>query len=875
MKKLIAVFLFCASSFIGLQGQTEYYLDFNGKIHTNVPVKYDYEVGDGYRIFFNEGKYSAKDRSGKVVVEPTADKLVFLGSGVFAKGDGYKIQFINDSYSTYDIGCIGFVNGYMIVHRMVNGYHERWAIDTTGKLTDEYYEFINNGNYLVMKRYEKGEQVCRLYDKKSGLVNELKGAYDANGISEGLIKVRTPDWKWGFADITTGKLIIPYNKKYNVVGDFFDGKAYVQTEKETFCIDKEGKKLSIPKEQCINATIYPINGINIGIKFISDKDSLLALIEPASGVSTGFVYNRYKSKEGFFLMSDDKTIDIFNYRGKKIIDNLSKEAKLQLNFGILLVNDPSASAFSVYNRDGKQLLTQSNDVKSVDLFDGYLKIVANKRLFLATKNDNVWYFDFSGKLQDTEPENTEYPLADGYRMVKQGASYGAKKADGSICIPAEHASLRYLGSNLFFVEDRFHSFGYFYKANGQKLLQEKLEIYKFYNGFANGLITLTSNYDKEFSLIDSTGNMLFSELRYSPDDYYDVIRAGSTIMYRNSYEKKTLDVDYVSYFSEGRFLVGKNDKWGIADIQGNILLQPTCNVIYPFINGVAKIVNDGNELYIDINGKPIENATPFVSHEITTFGGMTKMYTSNGSEYLLSFRNNKTKKETGFKYIIYEPEILKNEKYLNGFIFVSNKEKTGSCLINYKGEEIASNLGIHDLNYERKTAMEGSNILVRTIKKAGDTKNTYAKVFDREGRELLCVTDTFGKIELMNGFIKCFKQTEQDRIDDLKKPVVTHDDVEEGPSNNLYTVSFIMQKVSSGLGTRSVDYACIYVEVTTTKNPSDSQLISAAQSAKNSVSLNGFRDYQTIVTKGGSSKAKKIVTSKVSLSSFRVEYAEF
>ena len=103
--------------------------------------------------------------------------------------------------------------------------------------------------------------------------------------------------------------------------------------------------------------------------------------------------------------------------------------------------------------------------------------------------------------------------------------------------------------------------------------------------------------------------------------------------------------------------------------------------------------------------------------------------------------------------------------------------------------------------------------------------------------------------------------------------------VNNGLEPGTYCVAFVLEKVSSGLGSRSVDYACIYIQVQSSKKATQDELVEVARNYRISQfgnSSNGYQnEKQAFFFDKACTDCKTTVESFYQLSDFRVEYTTY
>ena len=94
--------------------------------------------------------------------------------------------------------------------------------------------------------------------------------------------------------------------------------------------------------------------------------------------------------------------------------------------------------------------------------------------------------------------------------------------------------------------------------------------------------------------------LLLARVEYTHAQDYKPKSKTQTLSWRNNF-------DEVWTFREGLAVVKKNNKWGYVDNTGTIKIPLIYNKAYGFINGVAWVVQNGKNRYINKKGTCVKN----------------------------------------------------------------------------------------------------------------------------------------------------------------------------------------------------------------------------------------------------------------------------
>lgn len=212
---------------------------------------------EGLARFKENDKYGFIDETGKIVIKPTFDSVVWFSEELARVYINNKSGFINKTgeivvQPLYD-NCRDFANGFAFVG-IENGSDELGLpaykvgfIDKTGKISIGKTENGQIGKFDDAGDFSEGLAAVKV-GEKWGFVNEndetaIRFRFKkAKSFSDGLAPVTINGRKWGFID-KTGKFVI--EPQFTDADSFSEGLAAISTNKLGFVttgfIDKSGK----------------------------------------------------------------------------------------------------------------------------------------------------------------------------------------------------------------------------------------------------------------------------------------------------------------------------------------------------------------------------------------------------------------------------------------------------------------------------------------------------------------------------------------------------------------------------------------------------------------------------------------------------------
>ena len=156
---------------------------------------------------------------------------------------------------------------------------------------------------------------------------------------------------------------------------------------------------------------------------------------------------------------------------------------------------------------------------------------------------------------------------------------------------------------------------------GNVLIEYAPTAYSYETHFVDGLARILKDFKSGF--MDKTGKIII-ETKY--DDARDFSEGLAAVQFTNSLgetkwgyvdKEGNVKIDFMfqnepTSFNSGRaFILGTNNKWGIIDNTGKVIVEPKYQQIFPYENGFATVSimdEKWQTTYeiIDVNGKPVK-----------------------------------------------------------------------------------------------------------------------------------------------------------------------------------------------------------------------------------------------------------------------------
>ena len=404
-----------------------------------------------------------------------------------------------------------------------------------------------------------------------GLIN-LDGEVVADPIYEeisslknrpGKILVKKDD-KYGVLD-SNGKVVVPVSY-YSIVGDEYyeDEKAYSNT----------GYIVSVKTNNGIMYGYYN----SIGKKVLDTKyESITRVLE-------------YEDEANYLIvMSNGKKGVLRN--GKKLIDLDYQDVIYSRLSKIFIVNKNGKYGF--FAKNGREIL--SPKYESYQIAGEYISVTEDGKNMLYDINGN--YIDQKNYSSIVEVENSSYFIA----IDGQDGTYSIISKDTNI--KNNYKNIAYLFNNLFAFTNQDGKSGIIDATKGE-IVEARYELILKVDGVnaieardTNGVATIYSSDMKEVctmsgAIVENVNKEFAVVYNQTERIYLD----------KNGNAVKNTQV----YYNLPMYSISKDGKWGFCDKTGNIIIEPTYDMVTEVDEyGFAGINKDGKWGIVDNTGKII------------------------------------------------------------------------------------------------------------------------------------------------------------------------------------------------------------------------------------------------------------------------------
>lgn len=288
----------------------------------------------------------------------------------------------------------------------------------------------------------------------------------------------------------------------------------------------------------------------------------------------GFEFN-----EGLMLVKKSGKYGIINMNGAVVVkpkyDEIysdkyyEEDTKFKKSGYIVGIKSNDGMRYGYIDSERKMLLkNEFNDIYRIEEKNDSTYLIAFKdgKAGIYNKKKNILKHDY---------EDIEYNAKNDLLMVQRASKQGVARFDGSIIVPIEYDNILFAGS---YINAKKEDYVDIYDRNGNK---EQSNQYTSKQDFNNGRYSVISTTDDEFKIIIDNGKVI--------EDGYS----------------------YVQYLFDKYFIVQKDNKFGVIDDEGKLVIDCRYDVIQPTLEfGIIQLLDkDGKIEILDRNFNTIVEAS--------------------------------------------------------------------------------------------------------------------------------------------------------------------------------------------------------------------------------------------------------------------------
>lgn len=475
---------------------------------------------------------------------------------------------------------------------------------------DNYNE--DNKEYNITVLNENSERI--LYEYVAVKAISIENSTSTIPYEKSVLQYKQ-DGKWGLIDFNGKKITKPIYDE--IVGiTYREGLLKVKKDSKCGIINIKGTTLVKPKYDNIKCDGYYSTEGNYNYA------GFIVSTTTSSGYRYGYInYNgkeviktEYNDITRILDKKDDKNAYILAF--KNGMGGILKNNKI-------LINHEYEDIF--YNVENDLLIVQKNSKQGVMNFEGkiivpieYSNIIISSGYINAQKDGEVELFDTQGNLQQLngyisicQIENTEYFIG-----ITKNDEYKIIDKNGVLLTKQIYQNIKNIDGNNFIVQKE-NKYGIIdinenVRVNFDYDVMQILPNTKIIQALIlNKTTTDLYNFELEKIVSIEKANI------YLEESYIKVVTNNNVQYFDNNGNiLKNTDI-----FNNSLYAIKQNEKWGFADKQGNIVIEPKYDMVTEFNNyGFASIKENGKWGSIDLQGnviiqpkyQMIENSPDFI-----------------------------------------------------------------------------------------------------------------------------------------------------------------------------------------------------------------------------------------------------------------------
>ncbi|PWJ41880.1 WG repeat-containing protein [Sediminitomix flava] len=516
------------------------------------------------------------------------------------------------------------VEGKELRIKDIGEYRERKAWI---KFSNDKYGFLDeNADILIQPTFEragdfyKGLAVFR-NDKKFGVINAkgevvVKPTYvSISNLEDGLFRVKNEDGLWGAIN-SKGQNIIPF--KYNEMGSFKNGKAYVIEDGLFGLVNNKGHLLFSPQIDCdfmgefkngiapIYKGKYTINrGKEPVVRYRTQgfiKENGQILVEPVYSSINKFE-EIWAAKRGIARIVKGRSIGYINYNGNIVLDAIYErvenyEEVWAENRGLARVKKDGLIGFVDYN--GNEVLP----IRYQGVTEDFKQVwKAQSGLAKAKMNDRYGFLNYKGDVVIPFAYTSVSDPKGGIIIVEQDGKWGAVDEQNKEILPIKYSGVKFIENTKPQLLKVYTDADATYRLNAQGML-EPTNVSS--EELAEGGLSLGSGKYKIVRDYDQNG-LAVGEITKKGRKWQALINEDGKATTKFLYKR-------IGEFSEGLAYVqiqsdkSSERKYGFINLEGEQVIPCTFKNAQNFSDGLAAIMQRGKWGYIDNTGKVILQA---------------------------------------------------------------------------------------------------------------------------------------------------------------------------------------------------------------------------------------------------------------------------
>lgn len=467
------------------------------------------------------------------------------------------------------------------------------------------------------------------------------------------------------------------------------------------------------------------------------KKFIVIIIVIVIAIAFAFVINMKNQKDINYEIAEVNEYNYFKYLDNEkigIIDKLGKVI-IEAKYDEIIIPNPQKDIFVCYNGEkcrilnssNSELFTQYDEVEPIQL-KNIASVLSCERSVLKYKKGGLYgLIDFDGKEITKNIYNKLENLqsTEGKFLVEKDGKFGIINLNGSVLVKTSY--------------DVVKTDGYYDKKSGY-IYSGFITGNKTEDGYRYGYISYDGKIilKEEYNSLTRVPNMEKIYLIISKDGRYG--------LYQES--KKVINTEYqsISYMDNGGIIIQKNKNYGIASLEGKILVDTKYEKIESKGIYLYAENKDEKEVY-DINGNKIDiNFNKFI-------------YETNNENYRIILLTNNEKNYYGIESKTGKELVVPTYNYIEYVFkdyFVAKDESGKLGVINSNGKKII------EFKYDTLQKIKRKNIL-QAVAAGTNTTEIYSS-----NLEVICKVEN-ATIYNENGYIEILNDKEVIYVDEEGK----------------------------------------------------------------------------------------------------------
>lgn len=480
------------------------------------------------------------------------------------------------------------------------------------------------------------------------------------------------------------------------------------------------------------------------------------------------------SEYNYFVVQDNNKLGVIDKNANIIIEPTFYDVVIpNPEKGVFVCTNDNKET-KIFNENKEEILTNFEQVESIRLKNIVSDLMYEKSVLKYKENDKYGLIDFSGKKITDAVYNQIQALEykEGELLVEKDGNYGVINIKGTELVPTEYLNVH---------SDGYYTEEYGFKNSGY-IVSKKTEL-----GYRYGFIDKDGN---EVLPIEFNELYRITDIKDNNNIYFIASKNGQFGVYKNSNQLINNEYQSINYNKNNNiFLLEKSKRYGVADIEGNSIID--IKYIQIDVNGntlYAKTKEGTVDVY-DTKGKQSDIPSNVYKYSVAD-GKYSIIVTNNDGQSLYSIQDNNGNE-------IVKPEYTYIEYLYDNLFIASNMQKQ---------------LGILDENGNEKVEFKYSS-----IQKIKDTKLIQALI--KEENTVDIYSSNMEKIYEMakptfveeNEYIKAYNEADTIYLSKDEKLV---NNTEVYKQNTLYATKQNNNKWGFVDSNGSIKLDCIYDKVT-------------------------------------------------------------